>query len=39
VTYFHGMYRFKNKLKRPEYEMVSLNLETGKCKNDIIFLI
>lgn len=30
MTYFRRMYRSKNKLKRPKFEMVSLNLETDK---------
>ena len=30
MTYFRGMYRSKKILKGPEFEMVSLNLETGK---------
>ena len=31
ITYFRGNYRSKNKSKGPEFEMVSLYLETGKC--------
>ncbi len=30
MTYFRGKYRSKNKLKGPEFKMVSLNLDMGK---------
>ena len=35
MTYLCGIYRSKNTLKRPEFEMVLLNLETDKGLNDI----
>ena len=31
MTYLCGMSKSKNKFKNPEFEMVSFNLETGKC--------